>query len=93
MYSTDRIARYEAILNRAEAVARRMEEAQEAFERIRDDLRELERYYTGPEWKEDFEADEAGLLPETLRRGVLSEDGIDSVLERFREIRERYAEP
>ena len=89
MDSIERIARYEEILDRAERVARQMEEAIAAFEGIRDDLNELERYYTGPEWKEDFEADEAGLLPKELKRGVLSEDGIDSVLERFREFRSR----
>ena len=89
MDSIERIARYEEILDRAERVARQVEEAKAAFEGIRDDLNELERYYTGPEWKEDFEADEAGLLPKELKRGVLSEDGIDSVLERFRELRSR----
>ena len=85
----ERITRYEEMLDRAEAAARRMEEAEEAYNSIRGDLRELEKYYTGSEWKEDFEADEAGLLPAGLKRGVLSEDGIDHVLERFRELRPR----
>ena len=88
MNREERIARYERILDRAEQVARQMEEAWEAYESILEDLRELERYYTGPEWKEDYEADEAGLLPAGLKRGVLSEDGIDHVLERFRELRQ-----
>ena len=48
-------------------------------------IRELDDYYTGPSWKEDFAADEAGLLPADLRRGVLSEDGIDDVLQKYRE--------
>lgn len=30
----------------------------------------------------DYEADEAGLLPADLKRGVLSQDGIDDLLER-----------
>ena len=46
----------------------------------------LSRYYGSRTWKEDFETDEAGLLPPDLRRGVLSEDGIDSVLERSEEL-------
>ena len=49
-------------------------------------LRELEAYYTGSQWREDFAADEAGKLPAGLKRGVLSEDGIYNLLERFREI-------
>ncbi|MCR5782856.1 MAG: DUF4298 domain-containing protein [Clostridia bacterium] len=44
-------------------------------------LAELEAYYTSGEWREDFEADEAGLLPPDLPRGVLSEDGIYNLLE------------
>ena len=90
MNREERIRRYEEILDRAELAARQMEEAREAWEGIRDELGELEAYYTGPEWKEDYEADEAGLLPAGLKRGVLSEDGIDSVLERFRELGARW---
>ncbi len=84
-----RITRYEEMLDRVEAAARRMAEAEEAWDSAREDLRELEKYYTGPEWKEDFEADEAGLLPAGLKRGVLSEDGIDHVLELAREYGKR----
>ncbi|MBR6766822.1 MAG: DUF4298 domain-containing protein [Clostridia bacterium] len=36
----------------------------------------LESYYFGPLWREDYEADEAGLLPPDLKRGVLSEDAV-----------------
>lgn len=89
MNREERIARCEEMLDRAAAAARQMEEAREAFESVRGDLQELEKYYTGPEWKEDFEADEAGLLPAGLKRGVLSEDGISDVLEPFRELRAR----
>ena len=89
MNREERIAHYEAILDRAAAAARQMEAAREAFDSVRRDLAELEKYYTGPEWKEDFEADEAGLLPPGLKRGVLSEDGISDVLDTFRELRAR----
>ena len=86
MTREERITRFEQLLDRAEQVAGQLEEAQEAYEGIRDGLKELEAYYTGPEWKEDYEADEAGLLPAGLKRGVLSQDGIDRVLERFRDL-------
>ena len=75
----ERIGYYEALTEKAEA-------AVSAAERAADLLLELETYYTGPQWKEDFAADEAGQLPAGLKRGVLSEDGIYNLLERGREI-------
>ena len=37
-------------------------------------LKELLAYYDGGEWMSDFRADEDGLIPQTLKRGILSED-------------------
>lgn len=37
-------------------------------------------------WKADCAADEAGLLPAGMKRGVLSENGVYGLLERFGEI-------
>lgn len=34
----------------------------------------------------DYKADEEGKLPKRLKRGVLSEDGIYSLLERYHDI-------
>ena len=44
-------------------------------------LKALSDYYGSDEWKRDYAADEAGLLPKDLKRGVLSEDGIYALLE------------
>lgn len=44
-------------------------------------LRLLEAYYTSGEWREDYEADERGELPPELKRGVLSQDALDDLLE------------
>ncbi len=87
-----RVARYEAILDNAAAAAGQAEKALEDYERILPALRELETYYTGPDWKEDYTADEAGLFPEGMKRGVLSQDAVYDLLERYREIRARMAE-
>ena len=46
----------------------------------------LRRYYESPAWKRDFLADEAGLLPRGLRRGVLSQDGLYDLLEETRDL-------
>ena len=43
-------------------------------------VRLLEEYYSSGEWQEDYEADEAGLLPAELKRGVLSQDGLYNFL-------------
>ena len=45
----------------------------------RSDYADLEGYFDG-KWKDDFEADETGRLPENLKRGVLSEDGLWNLL-------------
>lgn len=56
----------------------------QAKETIQEDVRLLEGYYQSPQWREDFEADEAGKLPKELARGVLSEDGIYNTLEEYK---------
>ena len=43
------------------------------------------RYYEGGQWLSDYAADEAGLLPPTLKRGVLSEDGVYNFLTEWEE--------
>lgn len=62
-----RIAYYEDVMQRAENGSAKL-------------LGELSEYYGSAAWKRDFAADEAGLLPQKLKRGVLSEDGIYNLL-------------
>ena len=42
--------------------------------------RELREYYDNGQWLLDYEADERGELPATLKRGVLSQDGLWDLL-------------
>ena len=84
---TERIEHYEQILDRMTMAVTELENGRKVPDSIWEDLRALETYYTGPAWKADYEADEAGLFPHGLKRGVLSQDGIDSVLERMRELK------
>ncbi|MCR5019957.1 MAG: DUF4298 domain-containing protein [Ruminococcus sp.] len=44
-------------------------------------MKALSVYYGSDAWKRDYAADEAGLLPKELKRGVLSEDGIYNLLD------------
>lgn len=46
---------------------------------IRADIEMLEDYYAS-DWIDDFHADEEGLLPVGLKRGVLSEDALYDLL-------------
>ena len=46
-------------------------------------LRRLTAYYEGGQWLRDYELDEQGLLPDTLKRGVLSQDGVFNLLSRL----------
>ena len=41
---------------------------------------QLAEYYESSDWLRDFEDDEAGLIPEDIDRGALSEDGIYDLL-------------
>ena len=46
-------------------------------------------YYGSDAWKQDFAADSAGLLPQDLKRGILSEDAVWSLLEDVRDLKVR----
>ena len=70
----DRIERIEAMeekLNAALAAIGALERALEDYAAVREDVRALDAYLSGAEWREDFAADEAGLLPDGLRRPAL----------------------
>lgn len=86
MTRTDRITHMEALFDKSEEVIRRLETALKDFAAIAPDIAELEAYYTSPQWRKDFEADEAGKLPQDLKRGVLSEDGLWNLLGDYKEL-------
>ena len=58
-----------------------LEEAVGEYEDFKDELEVLKDYMDSGEWKEDYEADEAGQLPLGLKRGVLSQDGLYNLLQ------------
>lgn len=51
-------------------------------------ISELNDYYQSSDWMDDYSADEEGLLPIDLKRGVLSEDGINDLLEEYVSLKE-----
>jgi hypothetical protein len=87
----ERIQEMEAILDRATRVMDELESKLAEFEALQPDIKKLEKYYTGKAWKSDFKLDEEGKLPKDLKRGVLSEDGIDNLLERNKTVLGGYS--
>ena len=75
--------RYRAVT----AAMKRLNAALDKWEAVQDDIAALSEYYSSQEWRKDFEDDEAGLLPEELKRGVLSEDGLWNLLDSCKELR------
>lgn len=76
-----KIENAELALDRAQTAVSALEKAWEDYLSVSDDIEKLEKYLNSPERRQDLEADEAGKLPDRLRRGVLSEDAIWDLLE------------
>ena len=92
MKRVDRITYMESLLDKSTEVIARLEQALKDFAALQPDIAELEAYYTSPQWRKDFEADETGKLPKDLKRGVLSEDGIGNVLDDYKRLKEVVCE-
>ena len=92
MEQIERIKQMELRLDRASSAVMELSAALEKYNEAPDDISQLDAYYTSDEWKQDFAADEAGELPPSLRRGVLSEDAIWNVLSDNRELTVRLLE-
>ena len=85
-----RITYYEGLFDKVSGIVSGLEHAIAAFEAAKPDIAALAACYKGGDWKTDFEADEAGLLPAGFRRGVLSEDGVYDLLEDVRALSEAF---
>lgn len=91
MKQTERIERMEQNLERVTNALRVLNDALDEYEAAYDALHELDTYYGSDTWKQDFSDDEQGKFPNTLKRGVLSEDTIWNVLEDYRTLKERVS--
>ena len=91
MDAPERIAHFENALNELCAAIDGLDSALERFAAVQDAADELDAYYFGGPWPEDFEADRRGELPPVseLPRGVLSEDAAYNALCERRELLER----
>lgn len=88
MTQIERIEAMERLLDEASAaIAAYMPDDPAAYDQIRAKIERLEVYYTGAQWMQDYDDDHAGRLPASLKRGVLSQDAIDHLLQAWSEIR------
>ena len=78
----------EAILQQATQTLNTLQASIFDLQHMQDDIQKLSDYYGSKQWRKDLEAEEQGLFPEGLKRGILSEGGIYNLLERNKEIME-----
>ena len=88
----DRISEMEQYLDDATTALRELDSALEGYEAALPELRALAAYYDSGDWRRDYEADEAGLLPQGLKRGVLSQDALYDLLTDHEALRRRLHE-
>ena len=88
----DRISQMEDRFDEVTRVMAALDEAVSEYADFKSEIKALQDYMESGQWKEDFEADEAGKIPANVKRGVLSEDGLYDLLEESGRILERARE-
>lgn len=80
MTQIERIMHMEECLDISRMAVDALAHALDEYIGVQGKMRDLAGYYGGDEWRNDFDADMAGELPQDLRRGVLSEDAVYDLL-------------
>ncbi|MBR5502133.1 MAG: DUF4298 domain-containing protein [Oscillospiraceae bacterium] len=90
MTQEERIARItymEQLFDRCCEAQTQLETALASFEETAPLFKQLADYYfDGGLWAEDYAADEAGLLPAALKRGVLAQDALWNLFEQQKQL-------
>ena len=89
MNQIKRIEQMESKLDTSSKTIKNLEKALKEYSKVQEDIRDLAAYYSGNDWKKDFEADEKNKLPKNLKRGVLSEDSIYNLLDKNIEVQRK----
>ena len=88
MYDVHRIMKMEELFDE---LTQKLNDAEQFdLSDLNQKIRQLELYYTSNEWKADYDADCRNLLPKDLKRGILSEDGIYLLLEKYDELKREF---
>ena len=91
MEQIHRIEHMENILNEGAAAVEKLRQALENYAALAPRLAELFEYYGSEQWFADLADDAAGLLPEGLCRGVLSEDAVYDLIGENQELLDELA--
>ena len=92
MKQTERIQMMEQHLDRAQQAINQLEKALQDYLPVRESIMTVSQYLGNGDWNQDHDDDKAGLLPQDLKRGVLSEDGIWNLLQDNRDLMIRLLE-
>lgn len=76
----ERVEKMEALYDQLSQALRNSEELNDSLKHA---LRRLSEYMDSGSWQRDYQLDEAGMIPDTIKRGVLSQDGLYDLLEEF----------
>lgn len=86
---TKRIAGMEKRFDQAQKKVNALQRALSDYQEYLPEIQMLMDYYDSSLWQKDYQDDEAGLIPENLKRGVLSEDGVYNLIADMAAIREQ----
>ena len=86
MNQIERIQAMEEHLNKASQAVKALNEALDLYVEAMESIEIIDDYLVSDEWQQDFDDSEAGRLPDDLKCGVLSEDGIWNVVDTSREL-------
>lgn len=85
MTQLERISYMESVLDNALSAIRAYTDTPGQRQYIQSMIDTLSAYYHSPQWMQDYEDDEAGRLPQSLKRGVLSQDAIYDLIQTWDE--------
>lgn len=84
-----RIEKMEQIFDKSTETVEKLDLAIDEYLKVKEYINMLESYYENGDWLADYRADEAGDIPEDLKRGVLSQDALYDLLVRRDEMLEK----
>ena len=76
----ERIEEMETIYDDCIESTKNLEKNLKEFNRLQKKIDRLEEYYFSNQWRKDYEDDEKGKIDKSIKRGVLSQDGIYNLL-------------
>ena len=88
--AVSRIRQMESYFDRLHAAFHNTPERLKTDPTLRSMLRALTDYYENGQWLEDYDRDARGELPASLKRGVLSQDGLYDLLDQMEHMKRSY---